>query len=126
MAGDTSPLETSEWRRATVVEVIRETATARSLVLDVPGWAGHRAGQHLSLRLPGGDHVHVERRYSIASAPEDGFVVLTVERVHRGRLSTYLTNRVQIDDIVELRGPLGDHFVWNCCVSPPTTNSMCG
>src|SRR5437879_6786623 len=79
------------WRLGRVTRRIDETARAKSLVLDVPGWPGHRAGQHVDVRLTAPDGYQAERSYSIASAPEDGDqVALTVERIEGGEVSPYL------------------------------------
>ena len=74
------------WRLAEVVEVVPETPRTKSLVLEVPGWEGHKAGQHVDVRLTAEDGYQAQRSYSIASAPED-------ERL-------------------ELRGPIGGYFTW--------------
>lgn len=74
------------WRIAAVAEVLVETPKAKTLVLDVPGWPGHVAGQHLDVRLTAEDGYQVERSYSIASAPEDATVMLTVERLDDGEV----------------------------------------
>ena len=100
------------WRVATVRAVVDETAHARSLVFEVPGWPGHRAGQHVDVRLTAEDGYQAERSYSIASAPEDPDVVLTVERIDDGEVSPYLTEEVRAGDQLELRGPIGGHFTW--------------
>ena len=81
-------------------------------MLDVPGWAGHRAGQHIDVRLTAKDGYQAQRSYSIASAPEDGYVVLTVERLDDGEVSPYLAQELRTGDELELRGPIGDYFVW--------------
>jgi ferredoxin-NADP reductase len=102
-----------EWRVATVVDVRQETATARTIVLDVPQWPGHRAGQHLDVRLVAEDGYQAQRSYSIASAPEEGTVALTVERLEDGEVSPYLCDVLAAGDGVEVRGPIGGYFVWN-------------
>ena len=81
-------------------------------MLDVPGWAGHRAGQHVDVRLTAEDGYQAERSYSIASTPEDNYVVLTVERIDDGEVSPYLTEELRVGDALELRGPIGGYFVW--------------
>jgi ferredoxin-NADP reductase len=95
-----------------VVELIDETARVRSIVLDVPGWAGHRAGQHVDVRLTAEDGYQAQRSYSIASAPEDDHLVLTVERLEDGEVSPYLVGELRPGDELELRGPIGGYFVW--------------
>ena len=101
------------WRLATVTDVITETPRARTLVLDVPGWPGHRAGQHVDVRLTAEDGYQAERSYSIASAPEDARITLTVERLNDGEVSPYLTDVLRVRDRLELRGPIGGYFVWD-------------
>jgi ferredoxin-NADP reductase len=100
------------WRLAEVVEVEVETPRTKSLVLEVSGWEGHRAGQHVDVRLRAPDGYTAQRSYSVASAPEDGRVVLTVDRLDDGEVSTYLTDELMVGDMVELRGPVGGWFVW--------------
>jgi ferredoxin-NADP reductase len=83
-------------------------------MLALPGWPGHQAGQHVDVRLTAPDGYHTERSYSIASAPEDGDqVALTIERLDSGEVSPYLVDELAIGDQLELRGPIGGHFVWN-------------
>jgi ferredoxin-NADP reductase len=89
----------------------------RTITLDVPGWPGHRAGQHLDVRLTAEDGYKAQRSYSIASAPEDG-LELTVERLDDGEVSPYLVDEAREGDRIEIRGPIGGYFVWEA--SDPT------
>ncbi|MFI7061201.1 ferredoxin reductase [Kribbella sp. NPDC050124] len=100
------------WQAATVAEVRRETETARTLVLDVPDWPGHLAGQHLDVRLTAPDGYRASRSYSIASAWAGDTIELTVEEVPDGEVSPYLVEVVKPGDQVEIRGPVGGWFVW--------------
>jgi ferredoxin-NADP reductase len=101
------------WRTATVVGLNDETATARTLVLQVGDWPGHDAGQHVDVRLTAADGYSAVRSYSIASAPSlDGRVEITVERLPNGEVSPYLTQQVMVGDELEVRGPIGRWFVW--------------
>jgi ferredoxin-NADP reductase len=100
------------WRVATVRDTIDETSTAKTIVLEVPGWPGHTAGQHVDVRLTAEDGYQAERSYSIASAPEDEHLALTVERIDDGEVSPYLTEDLRAGDEFELRGPVGGHFTW--------------
>jgi ferredoxin-NADP reductase len=100
------------WRVATVHLVRDETPTARTLVLDVGGWPGHLAGQHVDVRLTAADGYSATRSYSIASASDGARVELTVERLDDGEVSPYLAGVVAIGDRLELRGPVGGWFVW--------------
>jgi ferredoxin-NADP reductase len=96
-----------------VVELVSETPHTKSIVLELPEWAGHRAGQHVDVRLTADDGYQAQRSYSIASAPEDDHVVLTVERLENGEVSPYLVDELQAGDELELRGPIGGYFVWD-------------
>jgi ferredoxin-NADP reductase len=100
------------WLAATVAESESETPRVRTLELDVPGWAGHRAGQHLDVRLTAEDGYQAQRSYSIASAPGDT-VALTVERLEDGEVSPYLVDEARDGDQLEVRGPIGGYFVWD-------------
>jgi ferredoxin-NADP reductase len=100
------------WQVATVDEVVDETPRVRTIVLDVPDWPGHRAGQHLDVRLTAEDGYRAEREYSIASAPGEP-VAITVERLEDGEVSPYLTEELRAGDGIELRGPIGGYFVWD-------------
>jgi ferredoxin-NADP reductase len=100
------------WRLAEVVEVVPETPRTKSLVLEVPGWEGHKAGQHVDIRLTAEDGYQAQRSYSIASAPEQGRVELVVERLDGGEVSPYLTEELRTGDGLEVRGPIGGWFTW--------------
>ena len=99
------------WQDATVGVVKDETPEVRTISLDVPQWEGHRAGQHLDVRLTADDGYRAERSYSIASAPGEQ-VAITVERLPDGEVSPYLTEELRPGDELELRGPIGSWFVW--------------
>ena len=107
------------WQVAEVVELVPETQSVRTLVFEVPGWPGHRPGQHVDVRLTAEDGYQAERSYSIASAPEDGRVALTVERLDDGEVSPYLVDELAVGDGVELRGPIGGYFVWEAQLGGP-------
>jgi ferredoxin-NADP reductase len=100
------------WQVATVRALRDETATTRTLVLDVPQWPRHAAGQHVDVRLTAEDGYQAQRSYSIASAPESPEIELTVERIDDGEVSPYLTEEVRPGDRFEVRGPIGGWFTW--------------
>ena len=100
------------WHIGEVVETRPETQRARSLFLEVPGWEGHKAGQHVDVRLTAEDGYQAQRSYSIASAPEDGRLEIVVERLDDGEVSPYLTDELRVGDRLELRGPIGGWFTW--------------
>jgi ferredoxin-NADP reductase len=103
-----------------VVAVRSETPRARSITLALPNWPGHRAGQHLDVRLTAEDGYQAERSYSIASPPEEApRVTLTVERLDDGEVSPYLADELRVGDQLELRGPIGGYFVWDAAMGGP-------
>jgi ferredoxin-NADP reductase len=111
--------EALQWRPATIVGLVDETPRVRTLRLDVPGWPGHRAGQHVDVRLTAEDGYQAARSYSIASAPEDGRLELTIERLEDGEVSSYLVGGAQEGDQFEVRGPIGGYFVWEATHGGP-------
>lgn len=110
---DTAVPARLEWRVATVKETRTETPRTRTLVLDVPQWPGHRAGQHVDVRLVAEDGYQAQRSYSIASSPFERTVAITVERLDDGEVSPYLCDQLRPGDGLEVRGPIGGYFVWD-------------
>ena len=100
------------WQLAELVEVVAETPRVKTIVFDVPGWPGHRAGQHVDIRLTAEDGYQAERSFSIASARDGSRVALTVQRLEDGEVSPYLTDELRPGEPIELRGPIGGYFVW--------------
>jgi ferredoxin-NADP reductase len=100
------------WRAGRVAAVRDETPTARTLLLEMPGWPGHLPGQHVDVRLTAEDGYQAQRSYSIASAPDGNRVELTVQRLDDGEVSPYLTQVLRPGNPLELRGPIGGWFVW--------------
>jgi ferredoxin-NADP reductase len=107
------------WLVADVVSGVAETPRVRSIVLDCPSWPGHRAGQHVDVRLTAEDGYQAERSYSIASPPEEDRLMVTVERLEDGEVSPYLVDEVRPGDRLELRGPIGGYFVWEVPLGGP-------
>lgn len=106
------------WRVATLTAVRDETATARTLMLDVPDWPGHLPGQHVDVRLTAEDGYSTQRSYSLAS---DTGVELTIQKVNDGEVSPYLAGTLKEGDPLELRGPVGGWFVWRPTDTQPVT-----
>jgi ferredoxin-NADP reductase len=107
------------WALGEVTELIDETPRVRSIVLDVANWPGHRAGQHVDVRLTAEDGYQAQRSYSIASAPEDSHLAITVELLPDGEVSSYLFGELRRGDQLELRGPIGGYFVWEASRGGP-------
>ena len=100
------------WREARLVERRAETPSATTLVLEVTGWPGHLAGQHVDLRLTADDGYTATRSYSLAAPSVGDRVEVTVQRVPDGEVSTFLCDDLQVGDAIRLRGPVGGWFVW--------------
>src|SRR5262245_5963901 len=108
-----------EWQLGQVEVIVDETPHTRSLLLDVPNWPGHTAGQHVDVRLTAEDGYQAQRSYSLASPPEERQLALTVERLDNGEVSPYLTEVLQVGDQLELRGPIGGYFTWQVADGGP-------
>lgn len=107
------------WQLATVAGIAEESPRTKTITLDLPDWPGHRAGQHVDIRLTADDGYRAERSYSIASAPEDEGVMLTVERLDDGEVSPYLVDELTVGAELEVRGPVGGYFVWEAVSGGP-------
>src|SRR5437667_4187710 len=108
------------WQLGVVVTIRPETARTKGVTLALPNWIGHRAGQHVDVRLTAEDGYQAERSYSIASPPEEApRVTLTVERLDDGEVSPYLVDELRVGDTLEMRGPIGGYFVWEAQMGGP-------
>lgn len=103
---------TSDWKTGKVAEATSFSPTARSLVIDVPGWEGNLAGQHVDVRLTAADGYTAVRSYSIASSGSAQRIELAIDELPDGEVSPYLVETIQVGDELEFRGPLGRWFVW--------------
>ena len=126
------PVETSlppsrvAWRDATVVEARAETPSARRIVLDIPGWPGNDAGQHLDVRLTAPDGYQASRSYSIASSGPSTRVELAVDKLPDGEVSPFLVDALEVGDTIETHGPLGGYFVWKPSADPRPVQLIAG
>src|SRR2546421_3074275 len=108
------------WKVGEIADVIQETPRVASLLIDVPDWPGHLAGQHVDVRLTADDGYQAQRSYSIASPPEETQrITLTIERLEDGEVSPYLVDELRVGDRLELRGPIGGYFVWEASMGGP-------
>jgi ferredoxin-NADP reductase len=114
-----SATRATDWRQASVAAIAPETPRSATLTLDVPGWHGHRAGQHVDVRLTAEDGYRAQRSYSIASAPGDGRPQITVVEADGGEVSGWMVNVAREEDSFEVRGPFGGWFVWDDRVTEP-------
>ena len=118
MAG-TAVLGRLTWQVGTVTALREESSTARTIVVGLPRWPGHLAGQHVDVRLTAEDGYSAQRSYSIASAPANGNLELTVQRLPDGEVSSYLADVLEVGYPLELRGPIGGWFVWEPDIQAP-------
>ncbi|HEX6506564.1 MAG TPA: ferredoxin reductase [Chloroflexota bacterium] len=107
------------WHVGRVADTAAEAAGVKSLILDLPDWPGHRAGQHVDIRLTADDGYQTVRSYSIASPPEERRVEVTIQRLDNGEVSPYLVDDVRVGDQLEVRGPIGGYFVWDSDLGGP-------
>ena len=107
-----APIVSAVWKVGVVASTRTETPTGRSIQIDVPGWGGNLAGQHVDVRLTAPDGYQAVRSYSIATASPSDRLELAVDRVPDGEVSPYLVDDLLPGDELELRGPLGGWFVW--------------
>ena len=103
---------TARWQQARLCAKRSETPSATTLSFELEDWPGHRPGQHVDVRVTGEDGCQAERSFSIASAPEDPMLELTVGRLAGGEVSPYLVEEMCPGDTLEVRGPIGGWFVW--------------
>ncbi len=102
------------WQQAKIVAIHAATPRIKSFFLAPTQPFGYRAGQHVDVRLTAPDGYQAERSYSIASAPEDGATFeLAIERLDDGEVSPFFHDVAEVGDEIELRGPIGGHFVWS-------------
>ncbi|MFY1576077.1 ferredoxin reductase [Verrucosispora sp. WMMD703] len=100
------------WRAARLVAHRTETPTARTLVLEVPGWPAHLPGQHVDIRLTAPDGYQAARSYSLAAPADGDRIEVSIQRVSDGEVSPFLVDAYREGDPVEVRGPIGGWFVW--------------
>jgi len=111
MTPDRRPVAASRWQEATIERIERRTPRIISVFLRVP-LNRHIAGQHVDVRLTAPDGYQAQRSYSIASAPGSANVELAIERLDDGEVSPYFAEEARSGDTIEVRGPIGGHFVW--------------
>ncbi|TIP86370.1 MAG: oxidoreductase, partial [Mesorhizobium sp.] len=108
------PAAQSPWQTVTIARIEKRTPRVTSFFLQPSRPFAYRAGQHVDVRLTAPDGYQARRSYSIASAPEAGETIeLAIERLDDGEVSPFFHDIAAVGDEVELRGPLGGHFVWS-------------
>jgi 3-ketosteroid 9alpha-monooxygenase subunit B len=94
-----------------VVDVVEETADARSIVLD-PGehrdQFTHTPGQFLTVAVPSDRTGLVARSYSLSSMPaDDGPITITVKRTEEGYASCWICDNLKAGDRLRVLPPAG-------------------
>lgn len=112
-------MRTRGWLPAEVAKTRRDTDHSRILTLRVPGWPGNEPGQHLDIRLTAEDGYQAERSYSIASSGDGEDIELGVDVIDDGEVSPYLGQIAEVGDALEVKGPLGEYFVWDAANPGP-------
>jgi ferredoxin-NADP reductase len=102
------------WQEATIERIVPQTPSVKSVFLRPTAWRPFFAGQHVDIRLTAPDGYQAQRSYSIASAPEAaGAYELAIEKIGDGEVSPYFHDVAEPSDTIEVRGPVGGHFVWH-------------
>lgn len=104
----------SPWQSAKIIRIEKRTPRVTSFVFKLSRPFVYQAGQHVDVRLTAPDGYQARRSYSIASAPESaGTIELAIERLEDGEVSPFFHEVAAVGDEIELRGPLGGHFIWS-------------
>ena len=110
MTPDT-PAAPLRWREVPIEQIVVDTPRVVSVFVPaLPG--GWIAGQHVDVRLTAPDGYQAQRSYSIASAPGAAATELAIELLEDGEVSPYFHQVARAGDTIEMRGPIGGHFVW--------------
>jgi ferredoxin-NADP reductase len=102
------------WQQARIEEIAPLSRRIKSFVFSPSEPFAFRAGQHVDVRLTAPDGYQTERSYSIASAPERApSFELAIELLDDGEVSPFFHDVAEVGDEIELRGPIGGHFIWS-------------
>jgi ferredoxin-NADP reductase len=107
------------WQIGTLRESHMVAENVMSLTFDIPEFGAYEAGQHCDIRLTAPNGYQAERSYSIASSPESSqHIEFGVQLLTNGEVSPYLWN-LKPGAQIEIRGPIGGHFIWNVSMPGP-------
>lgn len=108
--GSTGP---GGWQTCAIVEIIQQTPSIKSFLLRPSTPFAYAAGQHVDVRLTAPNGYIAMRSYSIASPPShEDIIELAIERLPDGEVSPFFHEVATVGDEIELRGPIGGHFLW--------------
>ena len=101
----------SSFLKLTIKEVKRETATAVSILFNVPQELKANysfvAGQYVTIKLTL-DGQEIRRAYSICSSPESGELRIAVKAVKNGAFSQFANTKLKAGDTLEVGTPEGN------------------
>jgi ferredoxin-NADP reductase len=108
------------WQQAAITAIVPQTPRVKSIFFAPSQPFPFRAGQHIDVRLTAPDGYKAERSYSIASVANGaGAIELAIERLDDGEVSSFFHDVAAIGDDIELRCPIGGHFVWDVADGGP-------
>ena len=120
LAGNAAAHRPARWQPATITALARLTPRVMSFRLRPSQAFAYAAGQHVDVRLTAPDSYTAQRSYSIASAPTAGDdIELAIERLDDGEVSPFFHDVAAVGDEIEMKGPLGGHFVWPAEIPGP-------
>lgn len=103
----------NDWQNAEIVALSRASDNVRQVTVRPDIWVPFKAGQHIDIRLTADDGYQASRSYSIASPPHrEGTYDLLIERLPDGEVSGFIHEGAETGAQIEIKGPIGGHFVW--------------
>lgn len=113
--------QSAVWQTSTITEIVEQTPSIKSFYLRLSVPFAYLAGQHVDVRLTASDGYVAMRSYSIASSPSTSDIIeLAIERLPDGEVSPFFHDIAAVGDEIELRGPIGGHFLWPQGSTAPT------
>ena len=101
------------WQSCVIVGIVQRTPTIKSFFLRLSRSFVHIAGQHVDVKLTAPDGYSAMRSYSIASSANASSIIeIAIELLPDGEVSSFFHEVAAVGDEIELRGPLGGHFLW--------------
>lgn len=104
---------------ATVTAIRDESVRVKTFSLQVLTPWPFLAGHHCVIRLTDENGYVAARDYSVSSGPSSGLIELSVAKEPHGEVSTWLHERVNVGDTLEISKPLGEHFTWTASTDSP-------
>ena len=107
------PLSPNDWQGAEIAAIERASSNILKVAIRPDVMVPFRAGQHIDVRLTAEDGYQASRSYSISAAPGQGDTYdLLIERLVDGEVSGFFHEAAEPGARLEIKGPIGGHFVW--------------